>query len=836
MVENPDTRQEPIGHIGLVGVDDRFIQQLKTSLTPKYALIHPAIADGLLDHMEGGGVILDAVVIGLGLSADDAVRFAQRIHTYDKFVPILIFSVSSTIPLLKRTLMFSPFLGNEVCVWDVDDIDILPDALIEAVSRRQQRLIHRNTLSTAHIRLEKLPLQHPDATHYLDRLLDHAPVGVMTIDLSGTIITLNKKAQDILTSIGHHLLGQPLTRYFPIRERERLIALQNLQLQNRSAQVNDIFELNEQAGSKRYAEVTLAPLAYRTGQRGFMLILQDVTTRVEAENERQRAEKDLLLHAEVLRRFHQITSSESLGLDNKIDEVLSLGCQQFRLPIGILSRVESGRLLVTRSVGENDHYLSGSQHNLSNTFCGITIGSDEPLAISDISQAQLDKHPAHVRCGLKSYIGNRVQYDNSTDGTLCFFGPQPRAYPFNSADTKLIKLISRWISSETQREKSAALMRKLSGALERTADAIVITDHTRHIEYVNPSFERLTGYRKEEVLGEKTYFLRSGLHDKKFYEDLAKTLYEGKVYRGILVNRKKDGSLYYEQKTISPLQDEQGNISHFISTGHDITDLIEAEEKNRAHQAELAHVARLSTLGEMTSGLAHELNQPLCAITTYAQTCLHILQSNDCSPERIRYGVDQIVKQAELASEIFRRLRNFARKGEIKREPVSIAAIISEVVGFVTAEAQQKRVRVERNIPESLLLISADAIQIEQVILNLVRNAMDALKQMPEDRRVINIIVEESDAGWITVKIMDMGPGCSDDMVDRLFEPFITSKPEGLGIGLSISQGIVEAHGGVLWLGDNSNEGATFCFTLPLDLETNDKEIDDRLVYRSRSR
>jgi PAS domain S-box-containing protein len=832
MKKRIDSHPEPLGNIGLVGVDDALLAQIKACLTPKYALIVPAVSEGLFEHMEEGGVILDAVVVGL--EADDAVRLAQRIHTYDNLVPILILSISSSVPSLKRTLMFSPFLGNEVGVWDSGDIDILPDALKEAVTRRQQRLQHHNMLSTAHIRLEKLPLQHPDPTHYLDRLLDYAPVGVITVDLSGTITTLNRQAQNILATKGHRLLGRPLTRFFPEQERARIVALQAVDRVEDAGHFCAVFKLDTKTGQRQYVEVTSAPLAYRTGQRGYMLILQDVTSRVEAESERRRAEEELRLHAEVLRKFHQITSSEDLELDNKIDQVLSLGCKQFGLPTGILTRIENNTLVVIRSIGQNGKYQADSQHNVESAFCGIAVESAEPLAISDISQDRFASHPAHIHLGQKAYIGTSVQVDEEVQGTLCFFGPYPRKYPFNSADTELIKLMSRWISSETQRECSAALMRKLSGALERTADAILITDQNRYIEYVNPAFESLTGYKKDEVIGKKTYFLRSGLHDAKFYEDLLNIIREGKAFRGILVNRKKDGSLYYEQKTISPLCDKAGNITHFISTGHDITDLIEAEEQNRAHQVELAHVARLSTLGEMTSGLAHELNQPLCAITTYAQTCLHILQGEDCSPERVRYGVDQIVKQAELASEIFRRLRDFARKGEIRREPVSMQRLVSEVVEFVTAEARQKRVRLERNVSENLMPVAVDAIQIEQVLINLVRNAMDALKDMPESRRVINLSVGEGEEGWITVEIKDMGPGCSLDMIDRLFEPFVTSKREGLGIGLSISQGIVEAHGGVLWLAENSEEGATFRFTLPTVQEINE-ENSKRLLHRSRS-
>lgn len=805
----------PAGQIGLVGVDPAVVGRLGEQMGSDFDLSAMHDADALLDHLESGGVPLDAVV--LGLTAEESVRIAQRIHTHDRLIPVVILSPAAKCAELKRSLMFSPFLGSEIVAWSNEDLDILPATLRETVHRHRQRVHHRNTLSTAQIRLEMLPLQRPEAAHYLDRLLDHAPVGVVTVDLDGVIDTLNREAQNILAVHGTPVLGQPLSRFFSGDEHERLAALMTTCADTHTDRVGDVFALSRDRETTSFIEITLAPLAYRTGQRGFMLLLQDVTSRVEAEKERQQAEDDLRHHGSVLRQFHEITSSKTLRLEEKLDQVLALGCEQFKLPVGLLTRVDGDRLTVVRAVGHDQGYASGTELALDSTFCGIALCSGEPLALEDSASAGWSDHPAYRAGGQRSYIGTAVEIDRDTSGTLCFFDQASRQRPFLPADSELIKLISRWIGSELQRERADALMRKLSGALERTADAIVITDHDRVIEYVNPSFEELTGYTKEEAIGQKTYFLRSGLHDRRFYDELWEVIGRGDVYRGTVVNRKKDGSLYYEQKTISPLRDEQGDITHFISTGHDITDLIEAEEKNRAHQAEMAHVARLSTLGEMTSGLAHELNQPLCAITTYAQTCLHVLNGSNASPDRLRYGLEQIVKQAELASEIFRRLRDFARKGKIRRDPVSINEVVREVTGFVTAEAQQQLVRLQQDIPADLAPVMGDAIQIEQVLLNLVRNAMDAVAGVDPARRRISIRAFAESADWVTVEIRDRGPGCPAEVVERLFEPFVTSKPTGLGIGLSISQGIIEAHGGSLSLAENSEDGAVFRFTLPVE-------------------
>jgi len=399
--------------------------------------------------------------------------------------------------------------------------------------------------------------------------------------------------------------------------------------------------------------------------------------------------------------------------------------------------------------------------------------------------------------------------------TLCFSSPAPRHSSFSSADLEILKLMSQWVGNELQRERAEAHMRKLSGALEQAADSVMITDRDRRIEYVNPAFERLTGYAKADVIGHKTYFLRSGMHDEVFYQDLWQVVGNGGVYRGVLVNRKKDGSIFHEQKTISPLKDMQGRITHFISTGHDITDRVKTEELDRQHKAELAHVGRLSVLGEMTSGLAHELNQPLCAITTYAQTCLRIIQSGNCKPDDVRYGLEQVVKQAELGGAIFRRLRNFARKGDLRQQRIDLREVILEVASFVRAEVQQNQVQLHLDIPRQLPAVMADPIQIEQVLLNLVRNSMDALSDTDEGRRQITIQAVRHERRSVKVCISDSGCGCPQEVADRLFEPFFTTKATGLGIGLGISQSIIDAHGGRLWLEEGAEQGATFCFVLP---------------------
>lgn len=802
--------------VELFGVDASTTELIGRRLAPGTVLRTNSIEDGELPaSVAANGV--DAVLLGLQL--ENPVRLAQRIHAFDRQIPVLILADATRNDQLRRTLMFSPFLGSEVKVWPADKIDELPTAIAEAVERRRQRKRYHETVANAEIRLEVLPMLQPDATHYLDQLLEHLPIGVVTVDLAGTVLTLNNQARTVLGVDERSALGATFAEFFPTTEKARLCNLIRGCTEANKKPPPEIVEIPTEGGHRtRFLEVTAAALAYRTGQRGVMLMLQDVTAQIEVEKERKRAEDELRLHATVLRAFHEISSTPGQELKHKVHRLLELGREQFGMPIGLLTHVDEDGLIILDSIADDSCFAAGSRLPLDQTFCSAAVASMEPIAVEHAKITEWRLHPSYTageKTRLEAYLGTRVQVNGTVFGTLCFSSRLPREKPFNSAACEILKLMSQWLGSELQREYAEADMRKLSGAVEQTADSVIITNRDLVIEYVNASFENLTGYTKNEVVGTKAVFNQSSPTDAKFTRSLRRKLETEGVFQGTLTGRKKDGTVFHEQKTISPLRDREGKTTHYIATGRDITELIKAQENDRLHQAELAHVARLSTLGEMTSGLAHELNQPLCAITTYAQTCLRIIQGRDTDLEHLRYGLDKIVAQAELGGKIFRRLRDFARKGITDRQNVDVAEIINEVVGFIGWEVQHKLIRVKLDLARDLPMVRVDPIQIEQVLLNLVRNSIDAIASLDETRRHI-LIRTTLERRQIVVAINDGGCGCAPSQADRLFEPFYTTKPEGLGIGLTVSQSLIEAHGGRLWLKANSRRGATFCFTLPI--------------------
>lgn len=246
----------------------------------------------------------------------------------------------------------------------------------------------------------------------------------------------------------------------------------------------------------------------------------------------------------------------------------------------------------------------------------------------------------------------------------------------------------------------------------------------------------------------------------------------------------------------------------------------EAEEKALQHQNELAHVSRLGTMGEMASGLAHELNQPLTAIANYTRGCIRRLQGKDPDISEIVKAIDHSASEAERAAKIIKRLRDFVSKGEPSKEPVDINDIIHMVTEITAADINRYQIGLNLHLAHRPSVIKADHIQLEQVVLNLLRNSMESLQQQAGDRSID--ITTTEDNGNITVSVSDNGPGVQPDSLDRLFHPFYTTKKHGMGLGLSISRSIIEAHGGQLkMIEKQENNGCTFRFMIPVDTSDN---------------
>lgn len=337
---------------------------------------------------------------------------------------------------------------------------------------------------------------------------------------------------------------------------------------------------------------------------------------------------------------------------------------------------------------------------------------------------------------------------------------------------------------------------------------------TGEMIYVSPAFAAVWGRHQDFAQRNRSAWIET-IHpdDRERMASLynAATEYD-EQYRII----RPDGSVRWVRDRAFPVRDARMLIQRVAGIIEDITDRIEAAERERRHHGELVHFGRLSIMGEMAAGFAHELNQPLAAIANYARGSIRRLESGESDHAAIVDAMRQAAQQAERAGEIIRKLRNLAHKRDSKRAPVSINQLVQDAVALTEMEPRAAQVALRLVPGRELPNIWADTIQIEQVLLNLLRNANDAVIAAGKPGGSITITTSQPNSSVVQVSVADTGIGLPPDR-DGLFQPFFTTKDEGLGIGLSLSHSIIVDHGGRLWAEPNPGGGAVFRFELPLD-------------------
>jgi signal transduction histidine kinase/CheY-like chemotaxis protein len=284
-----------------------------------------------------------------------------------------------------------------------------------------------------------------------------------------------------------------------------------------------------------------------------------------------------------------------------------------------------------------------------------------------------------------------------------------------------------------------------------------------------------------------------------------------------------DGSVKYIRVVGHPsLNNESGNLE-FVGAVTDITERKQAEEALRRSeqsirevQADLAHVNRVTTMGELTTSLAHEVNQPIAATVTDANTCLRWLDRDQPDLKEARAAASRIVRDATRAAEIIKRVRQLFKKGGPERELVDVNEIAQEILFLLRSEAMQYSISVRTELAADLPRVIGDRVHLQQVLMNLIMNSIDAMKDV-DGARELCIKSQRTETGQLLVSVTDTGVGLPPQHADQIFDAFFTTKPDGTGMGLRISRSVVESHGGRLWAADNPPRGASFCFTLPTD-------------------
>jgi len=414
------------------------------------------------------------------------------------------------------------------------------------------------------------------------------------------------------------------------------------------------------------------------------------------------------------------------------------------------------------------------------------------------------------------------------DGTIIWGATNSRFYYDDKGEVAGVQGIFRDITGEKQ---ATEMQQRLSTVIEQATEIIIITDPKGVIQYVNPAFETVTGYSWEEVIGQNPRILKSGKHDRSFYEDMWRTITEGRVWKGRVTNKRKNGTLYEEDATISPIRNRAGGIDNFVGVKRDVTREVILENQ-------LAQAQKMESIGTLAGGIAHDFNNILSAIIGYTE--IGLLETGE---EKTEDNLKKVLKAGERAKDLVNQILAFSRQSDVETRPVKVKPIIKETLKLLRASLPST-IDINNHIASDAAVL-ADPTKLHQVIMNLCANAAHA---MAKTGGVLDLRLEEIDRlpaevstdtantsnRWIRLKVLDTGNGIPPEILNQIFDPFFTTKErgEGTGMGLSVVHGIVTACRGHITVSSEPGQGALFSVFLPI---LSDEKEDKKAAAESLS-
>lgn len=611
---------------------------------------------------------------------------------------------------------------------------------------------------------------------------------IIMIDDQGEILFWNQAAEQMFgyeasEAIGKnfHLLIAP-TEYHADYSR----AFKNFAATGQGSTVGKITELQALTKNGKKFPVELSLSAFRMkGRWNAAGIVRDIGKRKKAEEDLRRSEE----------RFRQVAESA----DEWIWEVDSTGMYTYSSPV------------VETILGYSADELVGKKY-----FYDLFL-PEEAQRLKELSFSMM---------GQGKYFTGFINRNLKKNGDIAIIESSGVAMLDQEGNIIGCRGVDKDI---TDRFRSEQEYRRLFTAIESTAGSVVVTDAGGVIQYVNPAFEKITGYQSEEVIGKNPSFLASGKHDKVFYKKLWDTLTRGEVWSGVILNKKKDGSLIHEEGSISPVKDVDGKIINYVKVSRDVSKEIEL-------QKQLIQSQKMEAIGTLAGGIAHDFNNILFAITGNTELALQAIPEDS----RISSNLKRVLGAANRATDMVKQILAFSRQDKPEHQPIDITPIIKESIKFLRASIPAT-IEINSSVQPNLPKILGDPTQIHQVLINLSVNAAHAmrdtkgvltisLRPIHLDHEFVANRLSVAPGDYVNLTVSDTGCGIAADVLDRIFEPYFTTKlkGEGTGFGLSIVHTIVQGHGGFVSVQSDPGRGSTFNVYLPVIQESAETQVQSR--------